>query len=263
MAEDLIDDFEEEEESTPTPVLLMRVLLVMLVMGLAVLQLFMIYRGLFQPAAMDQAQIARHIAQGEGFTTKFYRPIQVVAAQKVAQSKGRKSIDFDNYTDTNYAPVYPYVLAAALAMTGNDDFEATKMEEGDAGIYGPDRVISAVSMFFLLLALTLSFFFLRSLFDESVAISSVILMALSTTMLEFGISGLAQTMLMSLFLGVMSFALAAIRAQDREESLKVFFYLAGAAILLGIMCITSWICLWLALGVILYVGIQFRPHGMY
>ena len=41
-----------------------RVLLGVIIVGLAFFQLFVTFRGLDQPAAMDQAQIARQIARG-------------------------------------------------------------------------------------------------------------------------------------------------------------------------------------------------------
>ena len=42
-------------------------------------QFFFNFRGLSSDAAMDQAQIARNVARGEGLTTHRIRPIQLIA----------------------------------------------------------------------------------------------------------------------------------------------------------------------------------------
>ena len=55
----------------------MRWILIFVIVSLCTFQLFLTYRGMDQPAAMDMAQIGRQIARGEGFTSKFIRPIDV------------------------------------------------------------------------------------------------------------------------------------------------------------------------------------------
>ena len=42
-------------------------------------QFFFNFRGLSSDAAMDQAQIARNVARGEGLATHRIRPIQLIA----------------------------------------------------------------------------------------------------------------------------------------------------------------------------------------
>ena len=45
-----------------------------LLIVVSLIQVFGIFRGLSSPTGMDQAQIARELARGNGFHTKFIRP---------------------------------------------------------------------------------------------------------------------------------------------------------------------------------------------
>ena len=64
---------------------LRRALAVMVVTGIALFYFMHEFRGLATSQAMDQAQIGRHIASGEGWRTNFIRP----RAIGQLQSKGK------------------------------------------------------------------------------------------------------------------------------------------------------------------------------
>ncbi len=247
----------KEEQSSKT---MGRCLLVLLVLAIAGIELFVSFRGLFEPAAMDQAQIARQIARGNGMTTKFLRPIQIVD-----QSKANKGfIDFEVVKDANYAPLYPHILAIALSATGADDFESNRMEEGGSVLYGPDRVIAGVSMIFFIIALFLSYLVAWKLFDESVAVATVLMMSLSSVMLKFATSGLPQPLMMCFFLSAALMVILACDAQAKHKGRKVVtLYSALSFCFMALLCLTSWMGIWLALGLLLFVGVFLRPYGLH
>ena len=58
-----------------TGILIRRSLFFLVLIILTLGNLFTLFRGLNSPNAMDQAQIAREIARGNGFATKFIRPV--------------------------------------------------------------------------------------------------------------------------------------------------------------------------------------------
>ena len=58
-----------------TGIIIRRSLFLLILIILTLGNLFVLFRGLNSPQAMDQAQIAREIASGNGFTTKFIRPV--------------------------------------------------------------------------------------------------------------------------------------------------------------------------------------------
>ena len=237
----------------------LRIMLAILISGICLFNLFITYRGLDQPEAMDQAQIARNVAQGRGFTSQFLRPIDVVTADK---RHGRKA-DFNlgAMTDSNNAPLNVYALAAALKMTGYDRFEEVRMQEDGSPIYGADRVVSAVSTVFFILSLVLSYILTRRLFDDVVACTTVVLMGLSERLLAYAVSGLPQPLMMCCFLGAMLCLHSAIAAEVNGRSRAVLLYLAGSFVCTALLCLSGWMGLWVAFGLLVFCGFYFRPLG--
>ncbi len=239
-----------------------RVILILLVLGLVTTQLVLTFRGLFHAEAMDQAQIARNIAHGDGFSTQFIRPVELVDHAKAQASRGIEKVDFESFRDTNYAPLYPYTLSLALSMTGQDDVEATRLTEVSPDVYGPDRLVAGVSSLFFIVSLVLAFFLSRKLFDEYLGYSVVGFMTLSNLFLEFATSGLPQMMMLTLFLAAMIFFVKATET-PRHNSVRLTVYLAVAFLFIALLVLTSWMAIWVALAAIAFVMIFFRPHGIY
>ena len=55
--------------------ILRRALFFVLLAGLAIVSLFLTFNGLSAPRGMEQAQIGREIARGNGYSTKVLRPM--------------------------------------------------------------------------------------------------------------------------------------------------------------------------------------------
>ncbi len=262
----------------------LRVILIALVLGLTLFKLFISYRGLDQPVAMDQAQIARNVAQGKGLTTNFIRPMELKAeadAYKgaVARAKAEaaaeagengtpasvnmpENLPLDRLKDTNHAPLNICMLATALKLTGADKFEDSRMESDQSSIYGPDRVVSAVSVLFFLGALALAYTLIARLFDEAVAAASTAFLALSDLMLQYALSGLPQPLMMCCLLGAMHLLLTAIRRSEEERgSAAIITPLCLCYLCIALLCLTSWMGIWVALGLIVFCALYFRPYG--
>lgn len=239
--------------------LIMRLLLGVTLVILCASQLFLTFRGLYEAEAMDQAQIARQIARGEGMTTKNFAPLDIHHRNKARKG----ALDFNNYEATAYAPLHPYILATALKITGYDKFENARMNADKEMVYGGDRVVAGVSTIFFLLALIGTYFLLSKLFDETLAATVVLLMGFSELLLNYAVSGLAQPMLMCEFIGVAACLTAAIRAEQSNNTLKVLLFNIGAFILAVLMCYTSRISISCAIGLVIFCGIYFYPRGKY
>ncbi|MBR5522062.1 MAG: hypothetical protein IKV82_01140 [Akkermansia sp.] len=239
---------------------LTRGILLLLVLGMAIFKLALSYKGLDQPMAMDQAQIARNVAQGEGFTSNFMRPMEVKNASTAA---GRKPVDFKQFKDTNHAPLNIAAIAAALKLTGHDDVEKGRMSEGGGYIYAPDRVVSATSMAFFIIAMVLAYTLAARMFDETVAFATVVFLALSELMLEYAVSGLPQMLMMCCMLASLHCMLSAIKANENSDALFLILGLAGAFIFIALMCLAGWLSIWCALGLIIFCAFHFRPFGAY
>ena len=72
-----------------TGILIRRSLFFAVLIALTLGNLFIFFRGLNSPQAMDQAQIAREIARGNGFATKFIRPIAYEQAKEAQRRCSR------------------------------------------------------------------------------------------------------------------------------------------------------------------------------
>lgn len=245
---------------------LMRILLAIFIGVIAISQLFIVYRGLSNDAAMDQAQIARQIARGEGFTTKFLRPRNISDHVKALREKApyeEISVDFDHFRDTNQSMVYPYVLATALKVTGYDKFDEKRMDTGLSNIYGGDRVVSGVSMIFYLISLVLTYTLIRRLFDDVVAGSTVLLMGVSSPLLAYATSGLPQPFLTCIVLTIGHILISLIRADDQEQRKRSIILSCVVYLLLVILCLTNAMCISTTIGFIVFAAIFFQPRGLH
>lgn len=238
---------------------LIRLILFVLIGGLCVFELFMNFRGLSSPAAMDQAQIARQISRGEGFTSKCMRPLDIV--QKAP--KRTKQVDFNHFADTNYAPLHAYALSAAISAGGYDKFEDKRMDAEITNIYAGDRWVAGVSMLFFVLSLVLAYFLFSNLFDEVLGSTVVAFMGLSELMLEYAVSGLAQPMLMSLLLAAACCLGIGIKAYHAEKTVKSVIFVVLALLLTMVMSMSCYLSAWCAVGLIIFCSVYFRPFGLY
>lgn len=239
--------------------LVIRLLLAVTLALLCFSQLFFTFRGLDKPEAMDQAQIARQMARGQGMTTKCLAPFDI----RVRSQAAEEGLDFNNYRSSAYAPLHPMMLATAIRITGYHHFNNKRMIPDQEMVYDGDRVVATVSTIFFALALLLSYILLKKLFDEILASTVVLLMGFSQLLLQFAVSGLAQPMLMCLFIGVVACVGAAIHADIYSKSKQVLLYNVLAYIFAVLMCHTCTISAWCMLGLIIFSGLYFRPKGMY
>src|SRR5256885_7844230 len=85
-----------------------RVALALGIIAIAIVHMYQ-FRGLSTSQAMDQAQIGRAIASGEGWSTKLARPLAIGQLQAHG-----KDVAQNIWSDTYNAPLPPLVNAIAL-----------------------------------------------------------------------------------------------------------------------------------------------------
>lgn len=130
---------------------------------LALMEVFVSFRGLKSPAGMEQAQLARELARGNGWVTKCVRP----GAWRQLEDGGVDAVDLGKFPDTISAPLPALVLAPLFKLAEPWwTFDPAK----DGVIYALDRISASVGvLFFLLLLYHLNGLAMR-LFDERVAV---------------------------------------------------------------------------------------------
>lgn len=238
-----------------TAVMIRRVIFFLTLLTFTWLHLFPLFRGLNSPQAMDQAQIGRQIARGEGFTTKFIRPLAYDEASRVANGP----VSFAAFKDTYHAPLNPIVLGAVLKLVGADKPDSWEIGKNEL-LYNLDRVVALVSTLFFLMAIGVSYLLISRIFDAKIAGVTATLMMLCDLYWQFSQSGLPQMLLLLLFSCGLYFTYRATEAAQ-EGRVAMAPALTGAFFFV-LMVLTHWLTAWIFFGYLIYAAIVFRPRGI-
>ena len=235
----------QAEEVNP----LFNAVLWILVLCLAVVQVFITFRGLNSQAAMDQAQIAREIARGHGFSTLMIRPAQV----QQMQASGRE-FNLTHVADTFHPPLQPALWAAAFSLV-----KPWWAFDPTSAVYRLDRVIASLGAVVLLLTLLLVHGLARRLFDRTLANFTVLTLALSKPLWDMALCAGSRGLLM-LFCTLAVywlFMLMRRAANDEPEGLLLPLGLGSAC---AAMLMTHWMAAWLVLGLVIAVAWLLPGH---
>ena len=207
------------------------------------------FRGLGHEKAMDQAQIAREIARGNGFATQFLRPAALGQFQSNLGSIPKGPIP-----DTFHVPLNPWINSWFLRLTSS----TWTMSTADV-VYLSDKVLASVQLLFYLLAVLTSYFTLRRLFDERLALLASGLLLLCETFWDFSMAGLPQMLLLLLF----SLAVHAMTRllEERQATRGTLRWSTLLGILFGLLSLTHPLALFLFAGALLWSLAFLRPWG--
>jgi hypothetical protein len=209
------------------------------------------FKGLGHPVAIDQAQISRELARGNGFTTKFIRP---AALWQFQEKLG--TFPVDHMPDTYHAPLHPWLNSLVLRGFKDKWQASTKML-----IYPPDALIAGLSVFFFLASVVVSYFIARHLFDHRLAILGTGVLLMCQKLWDFALSGLPQMLMLFLFSIAGYLLLRAIEA--RQEGWKVMPWLVGVGLCFGLLALAHGLTIWMFVGVLVFCGLYFRPFGLH
>ena len=207
------------------------------------------FRGLSHAKAMDQAQVAREIARGNGFSTQLIRPI---ALKQFEINKGL--FPTGNLPDTYNAPLNPFILALPLWLVKNTWPMTVKNY-----VYTSDRVIAALGLIFFFLSVGVNFCTAKRLFDRRLALLGMGLILLADEFWQFSLSGLPQMLMLLIFSGCTYSLVRALEARQEERNPLLWIALTGA--LFGLLALTHGLTVWIFAGALIYVALLFRPIG--
>jgi len=216
-----------------------------------------VYKGLPDAQSMDNAQLARQIARGKGYTTEFLRPRAVAQLhdfavnQSLTNGKSGDLFPSDQFPpgtprilpDTYNAPGYPYLLAGWFCLV-HPDFDQPATGIGGAGMYAPDRWIPPLNQIFLVLTAGLVFILGYRLFDQRVAWMALVSFLLTQMAWHFTLTALSTTFLMFLttavFCCIDQIVTVSEECFEREERSFAPAWLWGAVllILLAVIALT-------------------------
>jgi hypothetical protein len=242
--------------------------LVVAVLALAVLYDLTAYRGFNSPEAMDAAQVARHLAEGQGYSTDFIRPFSIYLVRKHNQAASMNGTTVTNadfarlngpHPDLANPPVYPTVLAGLMKICRPDwKAETSKLFWSEGGRfvrYQPEFLIALFNQFLLLAVVVLTFLLARMLFDPLAAWLAALLTLGSDLLWKFSVSGQATLLLLVIFLGLL-WCLARIETNERAglpDTQRLFVWAVTAGVLAGLGMLTRYSFGWVMVPVVVFL----------
>ena len=241
-----------------------------------------LHRG-FPAEGMDQAQLARNLAEGRGFSTRAIRPfdLHLLTAQAVNQKQmpvpssaameglllpaaaSTQPVRWpDPMPDLVHPPAYPLVLAGLMKVPW---LASLFNRNASARVNPPDFIIIAFNEGLLVAAAVLVFFLARKLFGSDVAWFAVVLFLLSEVFWRFSVSGLATNWLVFLLLGVLGCLerLEDLADRDYFTGVAQWLWMLALSILLG-LCVLSCYSLVLLVGLVLvYLALGRWRHRLW
>jgi hypothetical protein len=236
--------------------ILQYIMLAVLVLGLVFVYDLRAYRGFAAPEAMDAAQVARNLAEGQGFSTDFIRPFSLYLVQEHALAKHPEATLATNlmdvarlrspHPDLANPPVYPVILAGLMKIQPFSWTTETRKPFWSANgrfiRYQPEFCIAVFNQVLLLMTVALTFFLAKKLFDGRAAWLSALLLLGADQLWKFSVSGLSTLLLLVIFLGL---SLCLVKAEElgRAETPKtgkVFAVAVAAGILIGLGLLTRY-----------------------
>ena len=223
------------------------------------------FRNLATPDAMDAAQLARNLAEGEGFATKFIRPLSIHLTETRQARLRERTNDLallrGAHPDLANPPLYPLILAGAMKVLPFDhDIPAGRTFR----IYQPDLMITFVNQALFFVALVLVFRLARRLFDSAVAWVTVLTMLGSDLLWRFTVSGLSTMLLLVITLALAGCLAGAERgARENAWSPTRLALMAGlAGLIVGLGALTRYSFGWLILPVMAFFALHFRSRRL-
>lgn len=223
--------------------------------GLSTISIFFTFQGLTSPRAMEQAQIGREIARGNGYTTKVIRPVALWQMKEA----GETMPSLESLPDTYHAPLNPCVYAAVMKAVGADEQTAWRMPPR-SNIYQLDRIIATTCLIFFFIAIGVNYLLIARIFDSTIAATVAILMLFCELMWSLSQSGLPQMLMLMLFSCAMFFAWRAVENHEENRSALTAILISG--VFMCLLVLTHWITIWVYFGYVIFAAIYFKPRGV-
>jgi len=214
-----------------------------------------IFKGISHPYAMEQAVVARELASGNGYSTLVIRPAAMAEFKENKKTENLKG----NFPETFHAPLWPLTLAPFFKVfEGAMEIQANPGSSPASLVFAGDRIVLIVSVVFFYLGLLVNFRTITRLFDRTISWLTTGVTLGCYLLWQQAMSGLPQMLVFFLF-SLAAYCL--VRAsQEKQEEKKPLPWLAGAAVLFGLMALAHPLTIWIFLGAVIYCVLAFRPR---
>lgn len=232
------------------PGALLRLVFYAAALVMALLHVFVTFRGLSSAEGMNQAQLARQIARTGSYQTRVVQPY----AWNQVGSAG-KNVTPLAMPETVQPPLQPLLWSAAFRFM--KPWQVYDPVTGGA-VFMLDRVVACFGAAWYLLTIFFTHGAARRLFDEQVAAIAAIALLVCEPAWQVMVSGAPRAMLLPLF--ALAFRLYASAAGRAVENRGSFAPLTLLGIVCMLMLLTHWMALWIVLGILIGVA-AFLPRG--
>jgi hypothetical protein len=233
------------------------------------------YRNFSTVEAMDAAQLGRRIAQGDGYTTLFVRPLSMYMIQKKQRDTPSNQPPGaapdparirGAHPDIANPPVYPVLLAAFMKVLPFNFTASHNAQFWSSGgrfwRYQPDFLITLLNQVLFLAVVMLAFLWARRLFDPAVAWLSALLLLGTDELWRFSVSGLSTMLVMVIFMALV-WCLTLLEAEVREPRRGQSALLAlavAAGVLTGLGGLTRYAFGWLLIPSLIFIAFFGGPR---
>lgn len=217
---------------------------------LAMIYVLLLFRGFNNPVSMDQAQLARQLATGEGYTTKLIRPSalrvfsDLYSSPSMVAMKTPPKINVFAMPDITNAPVYPTVISCVFRVF-NPKFNVAPADMGKTQGYRVERVIVFFSQFCIFLTAGILYLWAWRMFDDRVAFVATLAFVGCDLIWQFSLTGLATSWIMLLLTAMGAALHEALIAEEEDRRLAVWGWTLGSAVLLVLVILSKLSLAWL------------------
>ena len=193
------------------------------------------FQGLRLSSTLEQAQIARHVAAGDGLTTDSIRPLSLAFRPELR-----------HHPDLYHAPAHPLVLGFAYS------------------VFRPsDRLTAAVGLCFWIASVLLTFILARRWFDPLVASVASILYCCNVAMLRAALLGMPYPLVALFLLMAAGLAVPKLREEDAPaaETESSGLRLAGVGFFCGLAAMSHYLFFFIAPAVGVPLALSRRRKG--
>ena len=212
------------------------------------------YKNFSSDEAMENAQLARNVAEGKGFTTQTIRPLSLYLLQKNSAANPKTLLN-QPIPDLSNPPVYPALLGGLMKIF---PFKFAIPLEKRFTTFQPEMWITFFNQVLFFVAAFLLFKLARRLFDNAVAWLTAAIFAGSELFWRFSISGISTLLLVVILLGVVwCLVLMEQRARENPDTGlgQMIFLALTAGALVGLGGLTRYSFCWLILPVIFFLAL--------
>lgn len=234
--------------SGPSP--LLRLVFYAAALVMALLQVFVTFRGLSSAEGMNQAQLARQIARTGSYQTRVTQPYAWAQMEKAGREPSPIAMP-----ETVQPPLQPLLWSVAFRFL--KPWQLYDPVNGGA-VYLLDRVIACFGVSWYLLTIFFTHGAARRLFDEQVAAIAAIALLVCGPAWELMVSGAPRAMLVPLF--ALAFRLYASAAGRAEENRSAAMPLTLLGVVCALMVLAHWMAVWIVAGMVIGVAV-FLPRG--